>query len=449
MKYKGKIVSAALLFLTISTLHAQDKRTLSLNEAINLSIKNSKQLKGSAAKIDEATAALKEAAENKLPEASVTGSYLRLNKPNFNLKNKSNNNNNGGGTTTNETPKPSAAAYGLVNISLPIYAGGKIRYGIESAKYLVQAAKLDADNDREEIILNTINAYNNLYKSKAAVDLVNENLETANQRVIQFSSLEKNGLLPRNDLLKGQLQASNTELSLLDAQNNLQLANINMNLMLGLPEKTELIIDSMGLQTLVSLKTVEEYIQSGLQNRKDLSALVYRKKAASLNIKTTDAAKYPGIALTGGYIALDVPGVVMVTNAVNIGIGVNYSISSLWKNKAKEQQAQAKEKQIIANEELLTDAVRLEVNEAFGNFLLSQKRIEVLSKAIDQASENYRVIKNKYENSLATTTELLDADVAQLQAKMMYAFSKSDANLAYNKLLQAAGLLASQIVNNK
>ena len=124
----------------------------------------------------------------------------------------------------------SQAAYGIVNASLPIYAGKRIKYGIESSKYLEKAASLDADNDREEVIMNTIDAYNNLYKAKAEVRLINQSLEQARQRVKDFANLEKNGLLARNDLLKAQLQASNIELSLVDAENNAKLSNINMNL---------------------------------------------------------------------------------------------------------------------------------------------------------------------------------------------------------------------------
>ncbi|MGZ3958214.1 MAG: TolC family protein, partial [Flavisolibacter sp.] len=319
--------------------------------------------------------------------------------------------------------------------------GFRIKYGIESARYLEQAARLDADNDREAVILNTIEAYNNLYKSKAAVDLVTEDLQSAQQRATQFSSLEKNGLLPRNELLKSQLQVSNTELSLLDAQNNWKLANINMDLLLGLPETTELVIDSSSLQTTAALKTLEEYVQAGLQNRKDLSALGFRKKAAATSVKASQGEKYPSLALTGGYIAADIPQVLTVTNALNFGIGVQYSLSSLWKNASRVKQAEAREKQVAASEELLADGIRLQVNQAYQNYLVSQKKIEVYETAISQASENYRIIRNKFDNSLATTTELLDADVAQLQARLNYAFAKSDAVVAYHKLLQSAGLL--------
>lgn len=442
MKHRRSVMTVGMFLVLFSAHSFAQKQTLTLPQAIDLSIKNSKQLKGSAAKIEEATAALKEAVERRLPDASVSGSYLRLNNPNIDLKTKKDNSSGGGTTTTTESPKPSQAMYGIANVSMPIFSGFRIKYGIESAKYLEQAAKLDADNDKEAIVLNTIDAYNNLYKSKAAVDLVNENLQSAKERATQFSSLEKNGLLPRNDLLKSQLQVSNTELSLLDAQNNWKLANINMDLMLGLPETTELVIDSTSLLAITDVKTVEEYVQMALQNRKDLSALDYRKKAAGTAVKATKGEKYPSLAVTGGYIAANIPSVLSVTNAVNIGIGVQYSLSSLWKNGSKVKQAEAREKQVAANEELLSDAIRLQVNQAYQNYLVSRKKIDVYETAIAQATENYRIIKNKYENSLATTTELLDADVAQLQARLNYAFAQSDAVVAYNKLLQSAGVLS-------
>ena len=90
---------------------------------------------------------------------------------------------------------------------------------------------------------------------------------------------------------------------------------------------------------------------------------------------------------------------------------------------------------------MLTDAIQLEINQAYQNYLLSQKKIEVYEKATAQAEENYKIVKNKFNNALATTTDLLDADVAQLQARLNAAFSKADASVTYNKLLQTAGLL--------
>jgi outer membrane protein TolC len=120
---------------------------------------------------------------------------------------------------------------------------------------------------------------------------------------------------------------------------------------------------------------------------------------------------------------------------------VQYSLSSLWKNKSKVEQARSRQKQIEITQGIVSDNIRLEINRTYQNYILSQKKIEVYQKAIDQATENYRIVKNKFENSLATTTDVLDADVALLQTKINYSNAKADAVLAYNQLLQSAGLL--------
>ena len=379
--------------------------------------------------------------EKKLPDAKVSGSYLRLNSANVDLKTKSNNN----GGTTSDPPKVSQALYGLVNISLPVYAGGRINYGIESARFLEKAAQLDVEVNKDEVIQNTIEAFANLFKAKTAVRLVQENLNEAQQRTKDLTNMEKNGLLARNDLLKAELQESNTELSLLDAQNNLELANVNMNLLLGLPTTVELVLDTAGIEKKDDPRVLDDYLKAATSNRKDIAAIDLRKKAAESGVKSVNAEKYPSLALTGGYIAADIPNVFSVTNAVNIGVGLSYDIGSLWKNKSKVQQAEARVKQLVISESLLDDNIRLQVNKSYLNLLSNRKKIEVYAKAVEQAQENYRIVKNKYNNSLATTTELLDADLAQLQARLSYTLARADAFVAYNKLLQTAGLLANEI----
>jgi outer membrane protein TolC len=419
-------------------LTAQEKRPITLREAIDLGIKNSKQLKNSQAKIEEATAALKEALNNQLPDAKLSASYLWLSSANVDMKIKSSGGSGGGGGSV---PTISKAGYAIANASVPVFAGGRIRYGIEASRFLEQATRLDADNDKEEVIQNTIEAFVNLYKAKASVSLVQENLAEAQQRVKDFSNLEKNGLLARNDLLSAQLQASNFELGLLDAENNWKLANVTVNILLGLPENLELVPDSSMINKSFSVKTLDEYLQTAYTNRKDLAALDLRKKASESSIKSSKGDYYPSLAVTGGYIAADIPEVISITNALNIGVGVSYNIGSLWKTKAKVQQAEARARQAAIGESQLNDNIRLDVNHSYLNFLSSQKKIEVYEKAVEQAVENYRIVKNKYNNSLETTTDLLDANTKQLLERMNLIFAKADAVVAYNKLLQAAGLL--------
>src|SRR5689334_14340666 len=145
---------------------AQEKRPITLKEAIDLGIKNSKQLKNSQAKIEEATAALKEALNAQLPDAKLSASYLWLSSANVDMKVKSNNSGGGSGGGGGSVPTISKAGYAIANASVPVYAGGRIRYGIEASRFLEQATRLDANNNKEEVIQNTIEAFINLYKAK-------------------------------------------------------------------------------------------------------------------------------------------------------------------------------------------------------------------------------------------------------------------------------------------
>ncbi|MDB5201239.1 MAG: TolC family protein [Ferruginibacter sp.] len=415
---------------------AQQSRNLSLEEAISLSLQNSKNLRMADAKIIEAVSLVQEARDRQLPDFKLTGSYLRLNSANVDLKTANDSSSKGGG------PKISQAVYGMANLSLPLYAGGRIKYGIESAKYLEQATRLDADNDKEAVIYNASSAFINLYKASQAVGIVKENLRSSLSRDSNFINLEKNGILARNDLLKAQLQSANIELSLLDAENNFNLAMVNMNLMLGLPENTLLSPDTSFTRQEINLQNFSDYETLALQKRKDIQATAFRKNAATTAIKSARAEAYPTIALTGGYVAAYIPKLLTITNAINIGVGVQYNLASLWKTNTKLQQAKARLLQVSAGEEMLNDAVRLEVNKDYQQFLLTQKKIEVYDKAVAQATENYRITNNKYNNSLVTITDLLEADVALLQARLNSSFAKADAVLAYNKLLQSTGTLS-------
>ncbi len=435
------ITSVVILLGGTGTTLAQSTRRLPLNEAIELSLKNSGKLKIANAKVDEAIAAYHEAKNNRLPDGKVTGGYLRLNSPSVDLKIKSASSQGTGDQSGSGGLKVDQAAYGLVNASMPLFSGFRIKYGIESAKYLEQAARLDAERDRDEVIENTIGAYSNLYKAKKSVELVKENLAREEKRVQDFSNLERNGLMARNDLLKAQLQQSNIELSLLEAENNLKITNINVALLLGLPEDGELLPDTTGFENNADPGSVLKWEQTALEQRKDRAALAARANAASSSIKAINGEYYPGLAVTGGYVAADVPNVLTLTNALNIGIGLQYNIGSIWKTGAKLDVAKARLRQVQLSEGILADQVRLEVNHAYQQYVLSLKKINVYQKSIEQANENYRITKNKYDNNLVTTTELLDADVAQLQAQLNYTFSRADAMVAYKKLQQVAGVL--------
>src|ERR1051326_7402866 len=140
---KSRLNLSLIIFSLVGLqVTAQEKRPITLSEAIELGIKNSKQLKNSQAKIEESTAALKEALNNQLPDAKLSGSYLWLSSANVDMKLKGNG--GSGGSNGGSVPEISKAGYAIANASLPVFAGGRIRYGIEASRFLAQATRLDA-----------------------------------------------------------------------------------------------------------------------------------------------------------------------------------------------------------------------------------------------------------------------------------------------------------------
>ena len=406
---------------------------LSLQEAVKLGIENSKNLKIDQAKIEESTANLLEAKNRQLPEFKVSGTYMYLPlKPNVDIKIPG---------VAGGDPEVSQVLYGSANLSVPIYSGGRIKYGIQSAQYLVEASKLTSENDKNAIAYNISQAYNNLFKASQVVQLFQENLASSQKRDQSFIKLENNGVIARNDRLKAQLQTSNIELQLMEAQNNYSIANINMDLLLGLPDNTEIEVDSNYIGADDLGKPDDYYLNLARENRKDLQALDLQRKAAALGTKSAKAENLPSLALTGGYVAADIPKLLTITNAVNFGVGLSYNLSNIWKKNSSLMQSKAREQELAANNDLLNDNVTLEVKRDYQNDLYAHKKIDVYQRALEQAEENYRITLNKYNAGLETITNLLDADTARITANVNVVTSKADAALAHKKLLQTTGII--------
>ena len=435
MQTVNQFLTAIMLLGSFSFFSAQEKRTISLEEAVKLGIENSKNLKIDQAQIEESTANLLAAKNKQLPELTVSGSYLYLPlEPNMNVK-LPGLAAGAGGVRVNQV------MYGSANVSVPIYSGGRIKYGIKSAEYLVEASRLIAENDKNAIAYNISQAYNNLFKANEVVKLLKENLESSQKRDQSFIKLENNGVIARNDRLKAQLQTSNIELQLMEAENNYSIANINMDLLLGLPDNTDIAVDAAYIVEDDLTKPDDYYLNLARETRDDLKALDMQRKAAALGSKSAKAENLPSLAFTGGYVAADIPKLLTITNAVNVGVGIQYNLSNIWKKNSRYVQAKAREQELAANNDLLNDNITLEVKRDYQNDLYAHKKIDVYQRALEQAEENYRITLNKYNAGLETITNLLDADTAKITANVNVITSKADAALAHKKLLQTTGTM--------
>ena len=435
MKKTSSQIAGLLLTVWGSYLYAQDTTTLSLDEAMDLGIQNSKVLKISQSEIDDAMANAIKAKNQKLPDFKISGAALALTQAKADVKILPQ---SSGG---NSMATPNSAYYGSANFSIPLYAGGRINNMIKAADYQVEASKLATENEKLAIAYNVAQAYNNLYKAEQSLRVLKENLKASEERDKKFLNLENNGVIARNDRLKANLQTSDIELKILEAQNKLDLARIQLDLLLGLPEDTKVSVDPNYLSSNLEGGDKEYFLNLALENRKELQINDYQHKATTLNMKAAKAENLPQIALTAGYVAAEIPKIMTVYNAANIGLGVQYNLSNLWKKNTDEMQAKSQLNKLDAQHQLILDQIKLEISQQFQNYELAEKKIAVYEKSLAQANENFRITQNKYNNGLETITELLDADAAQLNASVNLLNAKADAVLAYKKLQQSAGIL--------
>ena len=424
-----------LLFIAITT-NAQT-RTLNLDEAVQLGIQNSKQLKRSRFKIDEALARLDQAKDDRLPDAKVSFQYLHalmmsrvISIP---------------GITKDpiKLPFDFPAYLGTLSVTEPIFNGNQFKYARQSADLLVQMSRLDADKDKEDITYLVINSYLNYDKILENQLIVAQNMQDIQGKLVEITKYESQGLATQNDVLRYQLQQSQMQLTEIELENNRKIANYNMNILLGLPDTTSIILPP--LNYIVNETPVfTDLLQLAETNRRELQDLSYQSKIADVNIKKIHDQRYPTVSASAGMYYINPTGQVIPTNnnliaPVTLGIGASWDIGTLYKNRNKEREASLQRQELNTGREQALDQIHQEVHSEFVMYQQALERIKVLQVAVNQAQENERITESKFKNNLVNTTDRIDAQTLLYESRVNLELAKSDATIAYYNILRSTG----------
>ncbi len=411
---KIKYWSIVCLLLSTSVLtFGQEKKHLELEEVIQLASSQSTNAKVLDEQAKDSQLKYEEAKDSRLPEAKLSGTYMAMNNPTVNLK-----------IPMGSEEGPDIASnqlfIGQLSINLPLYTGGKIKHSIKGAEDSWKAATYESLAAKQQISLRAVHLYLSLYQAQQMRSLIAENIKKAEQQVADFKAMEQNGLIARNDLLKAELQLSNYKVSHQEALKNAKVINYQLNTLLGLDE--HILIDDIDL---TSVKAIASTSVQDTEEHYEIKSLLSQKDAAEDQLKVTKAAYFPTIFASAGYAALHIQQLVTVTNAANIGAGISYDIGALYKNKKKIHVAQQQMQTLDAQIALTNDNIRMEIQEATEDVTLAREKNQLYQEALTQAQENYRIVKDKYENGVADTDDLLEADVQQLQSQINLALGKA------------------------
>ena len=439
---KKKIQFIAILFsvcISIFSTAQTRKEILTIDQLIKIGLDSSKALHLSDAKLQLAKAKYDQALDAVLPSVKLNAGYTRLSEidpPKFLFP----------GSSTPVALFPVYVNNYSVSLSASetIFSGFRLKYAKESTNLLQQAAKFDFNKDKEEIIFNLINAYFNIYKLTASEKVVEENIKQINERVRVTQRAMDNGLATQNDVLRWQLQSSNLELTQLDIQNNLQVANYNLKLLLGYDDSRQLEIDTNEVNTIRNTTDIQSYLDLAAKNRNDLNAAIIRSNASYNNYKIAKNSYLPRISIQGE--ALDarpnqrfIPPVDKFNSTWAAGISLNWDLMNLYSNRHNVDEFQSYYDQSKIGVSIMSDAIKIEVNQNFLAYNQSLKKVEVMVKSIQQAQENFRLTDSRYKNNLVILSELLEANNIIVQSQINLEIAKADVQIAYYRLLKSSG----------
>ena len=279
MKIKAKLL-IIISFLGVTIGHAQERRILSLKEAISLVTTNSNEAVLANMKVNTSKLEMETVKNNQYPSLKISGQFLQLTNANIDSKIKL-----GGSSSEGSSPiKVSQLFLGQANVSMPIFNGFKLKNSISASENLYKAETANAAYTKEQLSIYVVELFAKLFQSQQTATLIEDNLKSAQQRTKDFSAMVDNGLMARNDLLKAQLQESNIQLSLDTAKKNANVINYQLVTVLQLPKETQIDID---IETIKSDMVKNQSIETSGQ-RNDFEALSYQQKSSEPSTGSDD-----------------------------------------------------------------------------------------------------------------------------------------------------------------
>jgi outer membrane protein TolC len=195
-----------------------------------------------------------------------------------------------------------------------------------------------------------------------------------------------------------------------------------------------------------SIPYLDELTETALNKNESVEITHKNLSLKELDQKITKANYLPKITAGGEYF-LKYPNMMFFPpepyayRLGMVGVNLTYPIENLYKNKYRMQESRENidlaKLQIEENEE----NVRHTVYEAYKKFEETDQKIKIAEEAINQAKENYRIVRTKYANKLSLITELIDADNTYLEAESNLISVKINRQLKYYQLQYTIGNL--------
>jgi outer membrane protein TolC len=329
-------------------------------------------------------------------------------------------------------------------------------FPLRAAEAFVDAARADrraiaaegraqADNVR----LDVSRAYWALVTARDAAEVLERSLGRWDAQVRDVKSRVDAGLLPPNDLLSAQAQRARQAVQLIQAQNAAAFAEADLARLVGLDPGTTIApvtaVDrpTPGVSEMAA-QSVEALSARAREQRGERTALLERQEAFKQSAASVVGSSEPRITGRAGISPARpnerfAPRTDEFRTSWDVGIQMSWLLWDSGKSKADRAtalaQADAVGHQIEAHDEMTA----LEIRQRLLDLESARAALDASAEGVAAATEARRVVQERFNAGVATSTDLLEAEVAQLEAELERTRLAASLRLGEARLLRSIG----------
>ena len=329
-----------------------------------------------------------------------------------------------------------------ISVNIPLYTGGLVEGKID-------VAKLGKTNAQEEILrveqatkYSAIQGYYALLAYQELQGVYHEAVDNLQGHLDNVQAQYNVGTKAKVDVLSSDVSLANAKTTAITADNNVAVAESNLNNILGLPLETKLNLADHQLPFDTYNISLQEATDYAMKYRPEVLQAAIAVHKAERNIDIADAGNKPTVAITGGNDWADntFPGIDANKRSWKVAAGVTYNFYDGGATKAKVNQA--KQDLLVAREteQKTREAVQLEVKQAYLNIRSAAQKVEETQTVVDQARENYRIQNIRYQAGVGINLDVLDAQLSLNEAQVNHIQALYDYNVGIAKLEQVMGV---------
>lgn len=414
-----------LIFLLPLKMHAAEiiapGSVLSLNQCINIALKNHPALAASEGTLKAAESRIGQVRAGYYPQIVFQSGYSRI------------------GPALN-TPQSDPYHHYSNSLSLnqTIFDFGKTWTSVDIASLHKASVEADYQDVRATVILGVRQTYFSFLKARMSQQVAMETVDQFKQHYEIAKTFFETGKSSKIDVTSAEVNLSNARIQLISAQNTLSISRAALNQAMGITSTAvyDVIEEFQHEQSDVSF---EMALAQAYKNRPDILSMNRKKEAFEKTVNLQKRGFLPVLSGNAGY-GYSGEKLTSDSRSWNIGIALTFPLFTGLSTKYAIDEAQANLYTAEANEESLRQNVFLEVQSACLTLHAASEQMKAGKLIVRQAQETLELAKGRYSTGMGSSIEITDAMIKLNNAKMTYIAALSDFNIAQANLEKAIGV---------